>query len=1674
MNLLTELLVALETSGWLATAMLLVKLTALLLLAWGLHGILAGANPRWRVVLWRVAAIGILAVGCLNLCPPLIQWRVLPANTNPALPQAPSAEPAYEVRPVVPRERPSDTWFVAVDLPAHDGSAVRSASAVQSIENRVPAIVKDTRQASAAAQSTLATIDTLDRPWWSFAAVWGAIWSLVVLGLAARTACGLWRLRAIVRNAAVPPDVVQARAVSLAHRLGYAGPLRIRQTGEIAAPCLAGLFPPTILLPVAHDETSDGEALNAVLAHEIAHLQRQDVGWNIAWHALGILLWFHPLAWRVRRVHADACDGVADAVAADCVGSADAYGRTLARIAVCMPEPAEVAALAMARSSHVLRRIESLQRRVFREALPRRQARLAIAAVLVLSVAVGGGAVARLQAEAQKVASPTASSTAPAAPLLAQADPGTPATGADAAATEQHTLTIRAVDEATGEPLQGVKIRFNGRIAGQKYDQHVETDERGIVSVRWTRGATVNNLWMDCKRDRYVPIHYNWRSENTAIEMPERIDLRFVAGQTIEGIVQDEAGAPVSGAAIEISMPLTWPQLENHVFYAAELTSNDHGRWTWPSAPQDLCVLGIRVKHPDFMDGFSLVGASGMAIAVLKRGLDVTGRVVDADGEPIAGAKAQLGVDRWGTGEPEATSDADGRFVLKKCKPGRSLVTVQAEGFSPQFRDVHVGDGGQTTDVGEFQLEPGHVLRVRVVDHDGKPVQGAFFAADTWRGYRTLDFRVNTDAEGRVVWNSAPQDPVLCDLGKEGYMSVRNVSLEAGEQEHVIPLPHRLTVQGTVIDAATRQPIPQFGLRHGLRWNGQRDAHWSGDAPVPYTDGQFRYAFDNPIDGAFLLQAVAPGYLPASSRPIRPDEGDVSLEFALQPGRGLSGIVVDANGRPVANASVGLATEGQRAFLSEGRIDRRQNRAPAVETDEQGKFEFPPHEPGQRFLVFALHDAGFADASREEFETSPELRLTPWGRLNGRVLRGTQPDVHCEVALWPERPQRDGRYSHLIFSYGYTTRTDDQGAFQFDRVVPGNVSVARVVVTELGRSQQHAPGWRQKLEVRPNETLTVTIGGTGQPVVGRVELDRQPELPINWTTNEPATIERWDVAKDQRDESSFRCLGNLDRNGRFEIPDVPPGDYRLSIPVNNPPLPNSCGAGAAIGMATYNFTVPQLPGGRSDEPLDLGVIEAVLYDTLDPGELAPDFVAARLDGGQLRLSEYTGRLVVLDFWATWCAPCVGELPALAELYNEFKANDRFRLVSVSCDNEISSPRERLAGKGYDWDQAFVAGMYGPPVSDYTVRSLPGLFVIGPDGRVLAKNIRGAELRSAVAAALANDVLFQSAATAERPPRFPVTHFAPDPAAELSELPTVVVLDDSDPVFTGDRHTDALRLLSADGRTLKILREFNTCQTVGGIHAVAVDPQRGRFFISELVGKSVHCFDRHGRRLWQVHRIAADALAVDPLTGHVWCSSGSSLNHGATVVLDERGREVAAFPLRAVDLQFDPHSDGFWMVGNRTLKVNRGGAVLFEKPVEGWCCPSLAVHPVSGSVWFIERDHPDVANSHDRLWKLNADGSVAVMRDLDKQNPFAVECDPESGAVWVATRAGGLLKFHADGTPAGKADIQAANLAWGRGALWAFTEAAVLKLDAAGVPELTAPIDPPSQQGWLAVFDSSAE
>ena len=244
------------------------------------------------------------------------------------------------------------------------------------------------------------------------------------------------------------------------------------------------------------------------------------------------------------------------------------------------------------------------------------------------------------------------------------------------------------------------------------------------------------------------------------------------------------------------------------------------------------------------------------SVTVLRKGSTLTGRIVDAAGRPIRGARVLFGRTYLGTpGPPSWTTNERGEFTLVNCEPGPSIITVQVEGLAPRIEDVRVEEKNAPIEI--RMTEPGSILRVKVVDVQGKPIAGAYVGANNWRGHQTIQFRAETDRDGRFEWRSAPKDAVRYYMGKGEYMGME-AELTASEREQTVTLHPRLVISGRVTDAETGRPIPKFSAVRGWKWRSRDDIGWSEDLAIEVTGGQFTVAFDEAA-GAFI-RIDAPGY----------------------------------------------------------------------------------------------------------------------------------------------------------------------------------------------------------------------------------------------------------------------------------------------------------------------------------------------------------------------------------------------------------------------------------------------------------------------------------------------------------------------------------------------------------------------------------------------------------------------------------------------------------------------------------------------------------------------------------------------------------------------------------------------------------------------------------------------
>jgi peroxiredoxin len=171
------------------------------------------------------------------------------------------------------------------------------------------------------------------------------------------------------------------------------------------------------------------------------------------------------------------------------------------------------------------------------------------------------------------------------------------------------------------------------------------------------------------------------------------------------------------------------------------------------------------------------------------------------------------------------------------------------------------------------------------------------------------------------------------------------------------------------------------------------------------------------------------------------------------------------------------------------------------------------------------------------------------------------------------------------------------------------------------------------------------------------------------------------------------------------------------------------------------------PSAVPSAELDALFVALGIRRPAEPSE-APDFTLMTLEGRPARLRELRGKLVLLNFWATWCAPCLHEMPSMERLYQTFKPTD-FVLLAVSMDHQ-----------GEEVARPYVANLKltFPVLLDktsgvgrqYSVRGLPTTYLIDPDGRLIGAVIGARDWYRTEAKALIAGLLRQIPPAADPP------------------------------------------------------------------------------------------------------------------------------------------------------------------------------------------------------------------------------------------------------------------------------------------------------------------------------------
>ena len=493
---------------------------------------------------------------------------------------------------------------------------------------------------------------------------------------------------------------------------------------------------------------------------------------------------------------------------------------------------------------------------------------------------------------------------------------------------------------------------------------------------------------------------------------------------------------------------------------------------------------------------------AGTYVFTLRHGVVVRGLVTSPDGQALPDADVVVGNAPGELGARKAKSGSDGTFQVPGCQPGKNRITAEAKGYAAKSIGVELSD----TNSGPFQvsLAPGKVLKLRVIDDDGNPVPQASVAllprpdlpmsGDPEPTAPPIRFNRQTDDQGRLKWDSAPDAELTFIVSAPGHMIKRDVKVQPDGIEHAVTLGPGLAVWGTVRDATTGQPIPRFRIIAG--WpervpiggatfiEDTNRAHWSSFERDWYSFGGGKYELSygapmiayqpNPV---YMFKFEADGYRPFVTRVMHATERKVQLDVALTRGATTEVTVFAPDQSIAAGTQVGIVYPGAGLVLIPGGFSLQTIESATATalrtTDKQGHFMLPP-DPAITKIVVA-NPQGYAEVTPAELAKNRFVQMAPWGRLEGIVVTNGQPLAGYTLSIGFGQGQVGLRAISCGFRQ-FQTKTDSQGRFSFTQVPTGIHNITLVTRFTGGNGLDvEAQTPLKEVTIRPNGTTTTTV-----------------------------------------------------------------------------------------------------------------------------------------------------------------------------------------------------------------------------------------------------------------------------------------------------------------------------------------------------------------------------------------------------------------------------------------------------------------------------------------------------------------------------------------------------------------------------------------------------------------------
>lgn len=551
---------------------------------------------------------------------------------------------------------------------------------------------------------------------------------------------------------------------------------------------------------------------------------------------------------------------------------------------------------------------------------------------------------------------------------------------------------------------------------------------------------------------------------------------------------------------------------------------------------------------------------------VVTHGARLSGRVIDAAGEPVAEAELELtqNPQMFGQGGFEVRdgeSEADGTFDLHGILPGTTHVKVSGDGFIESSSKLELSEGQHLTDQ-VFTLDTGNTVTGRVLWEDRTPVADvevnlrfdlAFLGGmEAFNAMKGADGEARTDEQGRftitglgkgpfTLQTKAPneREPAVGLADTRPDWEGRVDKVRPGDDVELILTPP-LGIDGRVVNDLG-EPITEFHVRARSDTGGMLGGLGSESASDEYDDEDGQFHLDGLREGEWLVQASAEGYGTPEPVPLSiPQVEGSDLVLVLERAGSASGIVLGPEGAPVP-----WATVGPKFTLADiGRLGGQGAEAPKATCDEEGRFLLEGLTPGALSLV--AHSEEFADSEPLAMEVAAAetvsdlvLELRIGGRILGLIVdeEGKPAPGRTIIAQVPTDPGNQ-RFAN----------SDLNGEFVFESLAPGTYQVmAFGNDSEDESSDDEGDNFTDffadmKLtmaEVKDGEDTEVTLGSvSGDPVAitGRVVAGGKPVSGV--------LVTFFDDGEKMLEGMKFSTTGS---DGAFSLKLGHPGRYLVNV-----------------------------------------------------------------------------------------------------------------------------------------------------------------------------------------------------------------------------------------------------------------------------------------------------------------------------------------------------------------------------------------------------------------------------------------------------------------------------------------------------------------------------------------------